>query len=152
MTGITLVFTKGGDKTDRLDIRRADGSVERIDCPKQGIIPHDMVHYAVEHALGARGFLGRVAAGEAARFGMAAETESDSVERLVEVMQGDAWSGGGTEPEAMIDLYRVTCEARGCPMLPLDAGTIEAIRQELGRLTADWNAVPVGGALTLRLD
>ncbi|PPU04588.1 hypothetical protein XacyCFBP1159_22365 [Xanthomonas arboricola pv. corylina] len=33
---------------------------ESIDCPKQGIIPHDMVHYAVESTLHKRGFICRV--------------------------------------------------------------------------------------------
>jgi hypothetical protein len=147
---ITLAFTKGGGKIDPLVITRADGGEERIDCPKQGIIPHDMVHYAVESTLSARGFLGRVAAGEVAAFTMGAESESDGVERLVEVIQGDAWSGGTSAPAEMIDLYRVTCEARDCPMLAIDAAAIDAIRAELGRLTEAWSATPVGGTLTLR--
>lgn len=48
-----------------------------------------MVHYAVEHTLSARGFLGRVRDGEAASFRMVGEPDSDGVERLVEVIQGD---------------------------------------------------------------
>ncbi len=147
---LVLAFTKGAGKYDRLDIRRADGGEERIDCPKQGIIPHDMVHYAVENVLTAWGFLGRVAAGEDAAFTMQAEAESDGVERLVEVVQGDAWSGGGSTPDAMIDLYRLTCEARLCPALPLDAATIEAIRAEMRTLGEAWSATPIGGTLTLR--
>jgi hypothetical protein len=146
---VTLAFTKGAGKTDTLIVTRADGGEERIDCPKQGIIPHDMVHYAVENALAARGFLGRVAAGEDAAFAMASEAESDGVERLVEVIQGDAWSGGGAPPAEMIDLYRVTCEARDCPPLPLDAQAIDAIRAEMRRLGEAWSATPTGGTLTL---
>lgn len=61
---IELVFTKGGGKSDQLTIHRAAGAADHIDCPKQGIIPHDMVHYAVENIVAERGFLGRVAAGE----------------------------------------------------------------------------------------
>lgn len=146
---ITLAFTKGAGKTDILLVTRAGGG-ERIDCPKQGIIPHDMVHYAVESMLAARGFLGRVAAGEDAAFTMASQAESDGVERLVEVIQGDAWSGGTSAPAAMIDLYRVTCEARDCPPWPVDAPAIEAIRAEMRRLGEAWSATPVGGTLTLR--
>ncbi|KQN25107.1 hypothetical protein ASE86_02285 [Sphingomonas sp. Leaf33] len=84
-----LVFARGTGKADRPD--------ETIDCPRQRIIPHDMVHYAVESVLDARGFLGRVASGEAANFTMGPESESDGVERLVEVIQGDGWSGGALE-------------------------------------------------------
>lgn len=147
---ITLAFTRGTGKTDTLIVTRRDGAEERIDCPKQGIIPHDMVHYAVESVLAARGFLGRVAAGEDAAFTMAAEAESDGVERLVEVIQGDAWSGGASSPAEMIDLYRVTCEARDCPPLPVDAQAIDAVRAEMLTLGEAWSATPIGGTLTLR--
>lgn len=146
---IRLAFTKGAGKTDTLIVTRDDDAIERIDCPKQGIVPHDMVHYAVESELAAQGFLGRVASGEAATFTMAAEAESDGVERLVEAIQGDAWSGGTAAAADLIDLYRVTCDARGCAMLAIDDATIVAIRDRLAALTRDWNTVPIGGTLTL---
>lgn len=144
-----LIFTKGPDKYDRLDIHRDDGAVESIQCPKQRIIPHDMVHYAVEHTLLKRGFLGRVRDGEAAMFTMRPEAESDAVERLVEVFQGDAWSGSGSTADSMIDLYRVTCDARSCPMLPVTAADMEAVRARIAELDAQWQAVEVGGSLKL---
>lgn len=83
---------------------------------------------------------------------MGAEAISDGVERLVEVIQGDAWSGGATRPGDMIALYAVTCEARGCPALPIDTDTIIAIRHRVAALTTDWAAVPIGGTLTLTMD
>lgn len=147
---LRLRFTKGGGKTDLMEVVRADGDVEQIDCPKQGIIPHDMVHFAVEDTLHLRGFIGRVAAGEAASFRMEAEAVSDGVERLVEVMQGDGWSGGTTPAAEMIDLYRVTCEARGCPVLPVSESDIIAVRERIAELTQAWAEVPVGGMLELR--
>lgn len=127
------------------------GVVETIDCPKQRIIPHDMVHYAVEYALQKRGFLSRVLDGEPANFQMGAEPQSDGVERLVEVMQGDAWSGGNSTPEDMLDLYRVTCEARECPMLPVTAEDIVLVRDKIRELDAQWQALAVGESMTLRL-
>lgn len=144
-----LVFTKGAHKHDRLEVRRADGDVEVIECPKQRIIPHDMVHYAVEHTLARRGFLGRVREGERAMFTMQPEAESDAVERLVEVFQGDGWSGGQSPAAEMMDLYRVTCDARGCPMLPVTADVIDAVRARIAELDAQWQALPVGGSLRL---
>jgi hypothetical protein len=146
-----LVFTKGPSKSDRLDVLRPGHPPQTIDCPKQRIIPHDMVHYAVEHTLVLRGFLGRVKAGERATFGMAADPGSDSVERLVEVFQGDAWSGGTTPAAGMIELYEVTCEARGCPALPIGEADVEAVRSAIADLTARWAAVAVGAQLELRL-
>lgn len=145
-----LIFTKGRAKHDELIVLRPDGSKERIECPKQGIIPHDMVHYAVEAWVAERGFLTRVREGEAAAFTMQAEAISDAVERLVEVFQGDAWSGSGSSPEEMIDLYHVTCSARACPMLPVTAADIDAVRQRMAELTAQWSALPTGGELRLR--
>jgi len=147
-----LIFTKGSGKYDRMVVMRDGVSVHTVDCPKQGIVPHDMVHYAVEHTLHHRGFLGRVRDGEAADFRMQAEAESDGVERLVEVIQGDAWSGAGSPAQELLELYDVTCRARECPRLPVNAGAIEAVRACFRDLTARWNAVPVGGALTLDFD
>lgn len=144
-------FTKGRDKFDRMTVQRADGSVEHVDCPKQRIIPHDMVHYAVESTLLRRGFLGRVRDGESAGFGMQAEAESDGVERLVEVFQGDAWSGGGTPLQEMIDLYQVTCRERACPPLSVTVGDMQAVRECIEQLDRQWQALPVGGSLTVEL-
>ncbi len=146
-----IVFTKGSGKYDRMDVLRADGEIEHIDCPRQRIIPHDMVHYAVESTLMRRGFLTRVRDGEQAGFRMQAEAESDGVERLVEVIQGDAWSGGESPATDMIDLYRVTCSARTCPMLEVDVDDIEAIRARVAELDAQWQALAVGQSLRLTL-
>lgn len=146
-----LVFTKGSGKYDRMEVARIDGSVERVDCPKQRIIPHDMVHYVVESTLAKRGFVTRVRDGERADMRMRGEAESDGVERLVEVIQGDAWSGGGSEAAELLDLYRVTCEARGCPMLDVTVDDINAVRAHMVELTMQWEALPVGRSLALSM-
>lgn len=141
-------FTKGSGKYDQMSIAR-NGATEVIDCPKQRIIPHDMVHYAVESTLHQRGFLGRVRDGEAANFQMAPQSESDGVERLVEVFQADAWSGGGSPPEDMIALYHVTCRARECPALPVRAEDILAVRARITELDRQWQALAAGQSMTL---
>ncbi len=144
-------FTKGAGKFDLMEVMRPGNSPERVECPKQRIIPHDMVHYAVEHTLKVRGFLGRVAEGEAAAFGMKPEALSDAVERLVEVFQGDAWSGGNSSASDIMEMYVVTCDARECQPLPLDVDAIEGVRTAIAELTRRWEAVPVGGSLRLAL-
>jgi hypothetical protein len=148
---VKLVFTKGSGKYDQMDVLREGVPAERVDCPKQRIIPHDMVHYAVEHTLKTRGFLGRVKEGEAAVFQMQPEATSDGVERLVEVIQGDAWSGGQSSAKDLIELYEVTCAARQCPTLPVGDAEVDAIRAEIARLDAHWQSLPVGGAMELVL-
>jgi hypothetical protein len=110
-----------------------------------------MVHYAVECALQKNGFLGRVRDGEPANFQMRAEPQSDGVERLVEVFQGDAWSGGNAAPEDMLELYRVTCVARECPMLPVTAEDIVLVRDRIRALDSQWQALAVGESISLRL-
>ena len=146
-----IVFTNGPGKCDRMEIVRADGGIEHIDCPRQRIIPHDMVHYAVESTLVKRGFLTRVREGARADMRMRGEAESDGVERLVEVIQGDAWSGGTSCAVDMLDMYRVTCSARACPMLDVGADDIDAVRARMAELTAQWNALAVDQSLTLSM-
>ena len=150
MATVKITFIKGSGKVDRMVIDRGDAT-ESIDCPKQRIIPHDMVHYAVESILHKRGFLGRVRDGEAADFRMAAESESDGVERLVEVFQGDAWSGGTSPAVDMIELYQVTCRARECAPIPVLPDDILAVRSRIAELDAVWQALSAGQAVTLEL-
>mgnify|MGYP000844981596 CR=1 FL=1 len=146
-----LRFTKGSGKLDTMEVVREGTPTERIDCPKQRIIPHDMMHYAVEHTLQVRGFLGRVRDGEAAGFGMVSQADSDAVERLVEVFQGDEWSGGQSEAADLIAMYKVTCAARNCPMLPVSMAEILAIRATISELTRRWQAIAPGESLLLTL-
>ena len=146
-----LIFTKGSGKTDQLDIYNGSAAKQTLMSPKQRIIPHEMVHYAVEHTLQQRGFLHRVRDGEAATFTMAPEAEADGVERLVEVFQGDAWSGSSSAAADMIEMYRVTCNARACPMLAVDEAAIEAVRTYMKELSEKWDAVTVGQSLELVL-
>ncbi len=147
-----LVFTKKTGKYDHLTIIRPNCEIEQIDCPKQGIIPHDMVHFGVESILHKRGFISRIHAGEEATFQMQAEAESDGVERLVEVFQADGWSGWQTPAGEMLDLYQVTCNARLCPPLALSVDDVDMVRLELLRLSALWNAVPTHESLTLNFE
>jgi hypothetical protein len=149
---VELIFTKGSGKYDRMDVVRDGVVAGTIQCPKQGIIPHDMVHYAVESTLHKRGFISRALEGEAVSFQMEGEPESDGVERLVEVFQADGWAGWKTEPSEMLDLYQVTCNARQCDALEVSADDIEAVRERILELTALWEAVPVGQSLALQLE
>lgn len=147
-----LTFTKGSGKYDRLDVVTAAGPQPAINCPKQGIIPHDMVHLAVESEVATLGFLDGIAAGGGSGFTAGADDPHHrAVERLVETVQAEAWSGRPVADDEFIALYRVTCDARGDTPLALDAATIAAIRSRIADLTGRWAAVPVGGTLGLNL-
>ena len=144
-----IAFTKGSGKYDLMEILKPGEQPQRVNCPKQRIIPHDMVHYAIEHTLKARGFLGRVKGGEASSLQMMRESESDSVERLVEVFQGDEWSGGNSSASEIIEIYQLTCTARRCPALPIDDSAIQTVRATIAELTRRWQSIAVCGSLQL---
>jgi hypothetical protein len=147
-----LTFTKGRGKFDRLDIVTDIGAQPPIACPKQGIIPHDMVHFAVESQVATLGFLGGIAAGGGTGFTAGADDPHHrAVERLVETVQAEAWSGKPVADDDFVALYRVTCDAHGDTSLALDPATISAVRTRIADLTERWAAVPVGGTLVLSL-
>lgn len=143
----TIVFEKRDGKYDAMFVEH-DGRVQEVACPKQPPIPHDMFHYAVERVLALRGFIHRTADGDVAGFRMTPEAESETVERLVEAMQADSWSGR-PPPDEVIELFNTTCAARGSAPMALNGDAIVAIRAEIDRLAVAWAAVPVRGRLSL---
>jgi hypothetical protein len=144
-----LTFTKRAGKHDDLLIERDGRTPQSIQCPKQGIIPHDMVHYAVESTLAHRGFLSHVAEGGAAGFEASGGEIEEAVERLVETFQAELW-GGRVDPVELIATYEHACGARGHAVAPITPDDVEAIRTRLDSLGSEWAQVPVGGALALR--
>ena len=145
----SIIFEKRDGKYDAMFVERG-GRLEEIACPKQPPVPHDMFHYAVEHVLKARGFIHRAAAGEGIGFRMTPEAQSEAVERLVETMQADSWSGRPA-PGEMIDLFLTTCSARNTEPIAVSEEAIIAIRAEIDRLAGEWNALPTRGRMILTI-
>lgn len=143
-----LTFTKREGKYDDLVVERDGRPLEAIACPKQGIIPHDMVHYAVESIVAERGFLSLVADGQAAGFQVAGDETSEAIEQLVETFQAEMWSGR-VPAEDLIAMYEHACHARAHAVAPVSPTDVALIRARIDELTSQWSAVPVGGALTL---
>ena len=144
-----IIFEKRPGKYDAMLVERG-GALEEIPCPKQRPIPHDMFHCAVETVLEKRGFMHRFAAGEGAGFRMTPEATSEAIERLVETMQADSWSGRPPAHE-VVALFETTCAARGDTPFALATADIVDLRDEIDRLAVLWEAVPVGGRVTLEL-
>jgi hypothetical protein len=145
-----LTFTKRDGKYDDLLIERPVGPPETIRCPKQGIIPHDMVHYAVESSLAHRGFLGLVSDGKAASFATTGGDAEEAIERLVETFQAEMW-GGRVPAEDLLATYEHACEAHGHSPAPVSVDDVERIRANLDNLTVKWAAVPFNASLTVEL-
>src|SRR5688572_9477728 len=112
---------------DALLVEREGQAAERIECPKQGIIPHDMVHYAVESVVG-HGFLGMVADGAPAAFTTTGGAEQEAVERLVECFQAEMW-GGRVPAGDLLAAYEHACGARGHAAVAVSEAEVEAIRR-----------------------
>ncbi|WP_019515215.1 hypothetical protein [Sphingomonas sp. Mn802worker] len=144
-----LIFVKRSGKFDDLTIIRENGEPEAISCPKQGIIPHDMVHYAAESVLAHRGFLSLVNEGRSAEFGTKGGDSEEAIERLVEALQAEMW--GGRVPAAdLIATYELACAVRGHTVAPISEADVDAIRQRLDDLSRQWSAVRVNEALKVR--
>jgi hypothetical protein len=148
------------DKLDLLRCIRGDGSETSTAMPRQGILPHDLLHYVVEAGLGWRhGFLGMIAAG--ADIGWTMEQTHDPVnqavtdqaihaEALVESLQAQLWSGGFDEA-MFLDGVRSACEARGRSVPALGAGAGEVLFEQAQALNARWQQLSFHGALALEM-
>lgn len=147
------------DKYDRLTFVRADSSKAEISMPRQGILPHDLVHFVVESRLPFRhGFLSLVARGAEPTFAMqqahepgnpSVGIETAQVEAIVEALQTQLWSGQFVS-EDFIDGMRTACVARDCPSLDFSLYEIESHWYVPAlALQKDWAALPYFSSLSL---
>lgn len=156
-----LIAEKQGkaDKLDRLRYVRADGSSTETAMPRQGTLPHDLIHYVVETGLGLKnGFTGLVARGANATFAMETthepagknvETEAIQVEGIVEALQTQLWSGQ-FDTDDFVEGVRTACLVRERPAFEFaDMGDGQRLFDQVLALNAEWMAVPFHGALTL---
>lgn len=162
-----IIITKG-ERGDRIDVVRADGTRVGTTFPHKGPIPHDAVHFFVESELGLdRGFWGMIAAGlhpedvqEISKAGGHASATRGRVpdedivqmiqaERAVECFEADLWSGGTSGPETMRHAMEAACSQSQVPTLRLDDDSISNVRAHLCDLRARWSALPQGEAVTL---
>jgi hypothetical protein len=162
MSGMQLIAHKLGksDKLDRLTYRRADGSMTEAVMPRQGILPHDLIHYVVESGLGLRhGFTGMVARGANVTFAMETthdpagkdvQTEAIQVEAIVEALQSQLWSGQFDNAD-FLEGVRTACLMHDRPAFVFseaDAG--QRLFDAVLALDAEWQAIPFHGSLTLQ--
>jgi hypothetical protein len=120
-----IQFTKQSGKYDRMTCLRIDGTTTSCPMPKQGILPHDFVHYVVEDTLDLRqGFWGIIAIGvgfpnteppwDAAEFNLPDLTQALQAESLVECFQAEMWNGFQVS-ENFAEILQVTCHTRNVP-------------------------------------
>ncbi len=147
------------DKRDRLRYVRADGSTTETAMPRQGTLPHDLIHYVVETGLGLKnGFTGLVARGANATFAMETthdpvgknvETEAIQVESIVEALQTQLWSGQ-FDMDDFVEGMRTACLVRERPAFEFsDPADGQRLFEQALALNAEWMAVPFHGTLSL---
>ena len=146
------------DKLDRLRCIRADGSETRCAMPRQGTLPHDLVHYAVESLLPLRhGFLSLVAAGADADFATAlvhdpnyanSEVEAVQAEAIVEALQTQLWAGAFDEA-AFLEGARLAAEVRGTPRFDFSGFDSQRLYDRAIALLDEWNRVAFHNSLSL---
>ncbi|PKV13100.1 hypothetical protein [Xanthomonas prunicola] len=141
-------------KYDRLACVRTDGSRCAVDLPRQGILPHDLIHLWVESRLGlSDGFIGLVAKGADIDFAgkelhrhvdPALQMQAGQAESVVEALQSQLWSG---QFDAAMFHYGLS---QACSMRGVMPPELEGIAPEedlfvpLTRLGAAWNAMAAG--------
>ena len=157
-------FTKG-ERADRIEARRADGTVAAFGLPKKGPVPHDAVHLFVEEALSVtEGFWGQIARGvepdalqEMAKLAGHASASRARVpdpsivaivqaERIVEAFEADLW-GGGSDNESLRAMVEAGCQQSLVPPLNLSDATIDRVRDRLAQFRDDWQRMAPGASV-----
>jgi hypothetical protein len=149
-----LIATKAGpsDKYDRLRCVRDDGSETTVAMPRQGTLPHDLVHAVMESALGfSDGFIGLVAKGADIAFlsksfheyiDPVRHAQGAQAESAVESLQSQLWSGVFDEGAFRYGL-ETACAMRGVAVPDLAGIDLRgAMFDRVQALDTQWKAVP----------
>jgi hypothetical protein len=149
------------DKYDVLRFVRNNGTCTDAVMPRQGILPHDLLHYVVESALPLKhGFLSLLARGADAQFAMEAahdaanlqvETEAVQAEAIVEGLQAQLWSGA-FDQQAFVAGAALACAARDKQPFDFAGLAIDlkaALYDRALALHEKWSAAPYYSTLSL---
>lgn len=151
-------FTKQPGKHDWMECIRTNGTTTSCLMPKQGILPHDFVHYVVEDTLDLRrGFWGIVAIGvgfpnseppwDAAEFNLPDLTEALQAESLVECFQAEMWNGFQAS-ENFAEILQITCLERNVPSPDtISQGQLEQVRLRIQDFSQQWQKLAIGETL-----
>ncbi|MBA5688119.1 hypothetical protein [Rugamonas apoptosis] len=147
------------DLYDVLRFVRNNGSCTDTLMPRQGILPHDLLHYVVESALPLRhGFLSLVARGADVGQPMEAvhdpvdqyaELEAVQTEAIVAGLQAQLWQGDFDE-DAFLDGAAQACHARDKPPFDFTPFDVRSCLYERAlALHRQWCAAPYFSTLSL---
>ena len=145
-------------KYDRLCVVRDDGSETGCEMPRQGVLPHDLVHAVVESHLHLKeGFLGLVAKGADIAFAEknfrdyidpVRHFEVAQAESVVEGLQTQLWQGV-FDFSMFIAGVEGACAMRGVAVPRISEADGQAMFDTALRLNEQWRLVPVKAEFTL---
>jgi hypothetical protein len=158
-----LIATKQGrnEKYDTLHCVRRDGTVTTTSLPRQGVLPHDLIHYVVESALRYdHGFLGMVANGADFAYSMELAhnpanrrlaDQAIHAEAIVESLQAQLWSGA-FDDQQFRDGLEGACAMRGLAIPKLDGVDVRGdLFDRVVELGGRWAQVAPHGTLELEM-
>ena len=151
-----ILLQKLSDERHVLQIIRADGSSEQVDCETRSYLNHDLLHYAVEaeaHLEG--GFWGNLAKGKTLtqmndRTGKAMQAEAPQMMAIEQVVGALAGIGKGGSAGAIFAAVHDAATSAGVAFpdwLTLELAT--AVQERMRGLVGHWKATPYGGSMAL---
>jgi hypothetical protein len=162
-----IEFRRTGERRYAVVVYRRDRSVLEMN-PAPGydpLLPHDMLHYAVEHELGLRtGIFGQLAGGGDAgtfhevpgeRGGREATRRRRRLARRGAKLLRDGRSDSARSEEAAAASHRAWLSRRkGAPLPPggdevVPEGALERIHARLDALSATWTRLGVGESMVV---
>jgi len=154
------------DKYDHLSFIRNDGSSSSAQMPRQHILPHDLLHYVVETAMGFEsGFLGLIAKGADVQFVMqsahdktnpAVEMQAIQAEAMVEALQTQLWAGA-FHTEDFVYGVETACAYRNTPAPDFQRPGMQhdlqaSLFQRAQQLNEQWIQLAVSETLELEFN
>jgi hypothetical protein len=149
-------FTKGppGAQADSLTCVRPDGTRTTSDLARQGILPHEAIHFVIETTLGWHDALfGDLARGQTLKDATARThgTQSEwtkniqgrQAEALVECLEAEQW-GGPADPLSFAEMLVKACRRHGVPPPDVTPEEIERLRVTLREFGAAWRPLGPG--------
>lgn len=141
-----IIFKKTDSKMDQVEYVDSEKCIAKLDNPKQGILPHDLIHALVESQLGIRGFTELIFEGKKPEFAMQADGEAWLSESMVEAIQGMLWSGKLDLPQFNDWVKNICLQRKVAPVEVTDHQFSELARQ-IQEVSNKWTALPVGKTL-----
>jgi hypothetical protein len=139
------------DRYDTLRCVRADGSSTETAMPRQGALPHDLIHAVVESAFGfTDGFMGLLAKDFVEHIDPVRLTQAAQAESVVEALQTQLWAGAFDAPAFRYGV-ETTCAMRQVPAPDLTDCAPEAdLYNRAINMNAAWQSVASGNTWSLR--